>query len=292
MRKLTFDPDKFKELYDQGMNDQEIANIIGCKDSSIQSYRKRNNISSNFNYQCKIEDKLEEIKLLKEQGLGNRKISELLNIPRTSLMYLFRKHKLENIQYVPKYAHLDIFEKRALIGSLLGDSSISKKFSLNVGHGIKQESYYNHKIELFSPNIKFLEYRRERLDKRTNKVYISLQAFSNRYEDIVQLRNMFYVDDKKIISEENLKDFNEISLAYLFMDDGNYYTNSITIALCDYSKQEIAIFQKLLLNKWDIETSILKNKSIYIKANSRKLFFKLISPYIIPSMMYKIRSPR
>jgi DNA-binding CsgD family transcriptional regulator len=171
MRKLSFDPEKFKELHAQGMNDREIASVLNCKDSSIQSYRKKNNISSNFIYQCKIDDKLEEIKLLKEQGLGNRKISERLNIPRTSLMYLFRKYDLKNIEYTPKYANLNHFQKSVLIGSLLGDSSISKKFTFNIGHGIKQEEYYKHKVELFSSNIKFLEYRREKIDKRNISNY-------------------------------------------------------------------------------------------------------------------------
>jgi hypothetical protein len=291
MRKLSFDPEKFKELYNQGMNDREIASILNCKDSCIQSYRKKNNIPSNFKYQCKIDNKIEEIKLLKEQGLGNRKISEMLNIPRTSLMYLFRKYGLKNIEYVPKYANLNNFQKSALIGSLLGDSSISKKFILNIGHGIKQEEYYKHKIKLFSPKIKFLEYKREKIDKRTNNIYTALQAYSNKYEDIVLLRNKLYINMKKEISEQLLKEFNEISLAYLFMDDGNRSKNSYTIALCDYSIYSLEIFKKFLKEKWDIEVTIRKNRIIYVKTNSRKIFINLITPYIIPSMLYKLQCP-
>lgn len=292
MRKLSFDPEKFKELYAQGMNDREIASILNCNDSSIQSYRKKNNIPSNFKYQCKIESRLEEIKLLKEQGLGNRKISKRLNIPRTSLMYLFRKYNLKNIEYTPKYANLNHFQKSALIGSLLGDSSISKKFILNIGHGIKQEEYYKHKVELFSPNVKFFEYKREKIDKRTNNIYSYLQAYSNRYEDIVNLRKIFYPKNKKVISEEILKEFNEISLAYLFMDDGSYHSSGGTIALCNFSDDDLKLFQFFLLKKWDIEVTIQKNKCTYVKANSRKIFINLIKPYIIPSMMYKIsKSP-
>ena len=270
------------------MNDREIASILSCKDSSIQSYRKKNNISSNFIYQCKIDNRLEEIKLLKEQGLGNRKIAERLNIPRTSLMYLFRKYNLKNIEYTPKYANLNHFQKSVLIGSLLGDSSISKKFTLNIGHGIKQEEYYKHKVELFSPNIKFLEYRREKIDKRTNNTYTCLQAYSHKYEDIAHLRKVFYPENIKVISEDILSNFNEISLAYLFMDDGSYDKSGAIIALCNFSQESLILFKDFLLKKWNIEITIRKSKCIYIKANSRKLFINLIKPYIIPSMMYKI----
>ena len=292
MRKLTYDPIKLKELYNQGKNDNEIAKELNCKSSVIQAYRKKNNLSSNFNYKCKIENLLEDIKELKKQGLGNRKISELLNIPRTSLMYLFRKHNLENIKYIPKYANLNYFQKSALIGSLLGDSSISKKYILNIGHGLKQEEYYIHKIQLLSPNIKFLEYRREKVDKRTNNLYISLQAYSNKYEDIVNLRELLYINGKKEITKEILKDFNEISLAYLFMDDGNYEKYGAKIALCNFSDNSLILFQNFLKNKWNIDTSTHKDKTLYIKANSKKIFKQLISSYIIPSMLYKInKSP-
>lgn len=292
MRKLTYDPIKLKELYNQGKNDNEIAKELNCRSSVIQAYRKKNNLSSNFNYKCKIENLLEDIKELKKQGLGNRKISELLNIPRTSLMYLFRKHNLENIKYIPKYTNLNYFQKSALIGSLLGDSSISKKYILNIGHGLKQEEYYKHKIQLFSPNIKFLEYRREKIDKRTNNLYISLQAYSNKYEDVVNLKELLYINGKKEITKEILKDFNEISLAYLYMDDGNYEKYGAKIALCDFSNNSLILFQNFLKNKWNIDTSIHKDKTLYIKANSKKIFIQLISSYIIPSMLYKInKSP-
>ena len=55
MRKLTYDPIKLKELYNQGKNDNEIAKELSCKSSVIQAYRKKNNLSSNFNYKCKID---------------------------------------------------------------------------------------------------------------------------------------------------------------------------------------------------------------------------------------------
>ena len=292
MRKLTYDPIKLKEWYNQGKNDNEIAKELNCRSSVIQAYRKKNNLSSNFNYKCKIENLLEDIKELKKQGLGNRKISELLNIPITSLMYLFRKHNLENIKYIPKYANLNYFQKSALIGSLLGDSSISKKYILNIGHGLKQEEYYKHKIQLLSPNIKFLEYRREKIDKRTNNLYISLQAYSNKYEDVVNLKELLYINDRKEITKEILKDFNEISLAYLYMDDGNYEKYGVKIALCNFSNNSLILFQNFLKNKWNIDTSIHKDKTLYVKANSKKIFIQLISSYIIPSMLYKInKSP-
>jgi exosome complex RNA-binding protein Rrp4 len=75
------------------------------------------------------------------------------------------------------------------------------------------------------------------------------------------------------------------------MDDGNRSKNSYTIALCDYSIHSLELFKKFLKKKWDIEVTIRKNGIIYIKANSRKIFINLITPYVIPSMLYKLQSP-
>lgn len=289
MRKLSYDPKELKKLYKKGLNDSEIAQELECNPNAVQTYRKKHNLPSNFLYKSKYENILEEIKLLKNNGLGNRKISKLLGIPRTSLMYLFRKYNLKNIEYVPKYANLNHFQKSALIGTLLGDGSISKKFIFNIGHSTKQEEYYKSKIALFSPNITFLEYKRKKEDKRTGNTYYSLQAYSHKFEDIAMLRNIYYKKGIKEISRTVLKNFNEISLAYLYMDDGNKSKqNVVTIGLCGFSQKSLIIFQKFILNKWNIESSILKSKSIYIKANSRKLFFHLIKPYITSSMLYKI----
>lgn len=288
MRKLSFDEEKFKELYKKGLTDQEIAKSLNCKDSAVFAYRKRNDLTSNFKYKCLNEEKLEEIKLLKSEGLGNRKISKLLNLPRTTLMYMFRKHDLKNIEPVKKFANLDFFQKSVLIGSLLGDSSISKSLSFNIGHSIKQRDYYNHKVSLFSPNITFLQYERQYFDKRTGNTGTLLQAYSHRFQDLNEMRKLFYPEDRKVINEEILKNFNEISLAYLYMDDGNISKeNVVTIATCNFKLDELEIFRNFLFEKWKIQTSILHNKSIYIKANSRKTFFNIVDPYIIDSMSYK-----
>ena len=76
------------------------------------------------------------------------------------------------------------------------------------------------------------------------------------------------------------------------MDDGNYEKYGAKIALCNFSNNSLILFQNFLKNKWNIDTSIHKDKTLYIKANSKKIFMQLISSYIIPSMSYKInKSP-
>jgi hypothetical protein len=77
------------------------------------------------------------------------------------------------------------------------------------------------------------------------------------------------------------------------MDDGNYEKYGAKIALCNFDNTSLKLFQEFLLKQWNIKTSLHKNNCIYIKAISKKVFNDLITPYIIPSMMYKInKSPQ
>ena len=80
-----------------------------------------------------------------------------------------------------------------------------------------------------------------------------------------------------------------IALAYWFMDDG---TNSGQIATNCFSFEEVKLLSNWLENKFGIITTIHKNLrdyTLYIVASSRFEFENLISPYIIPSMKYKLK---
>ena len=48
----------------------------------------------------------------------------------------------------------------------------------------------------------------------------------------------------------------------------------------------------MLRDKFDIETTIQKDNRVYIKANSRKLFEHLITPYMCGCMKYKLHVSR
>lgn len=58
-----------------------------------------------------------------------------------------------------------------------------------------------------------------------------------------------------------------------------------------YTLQEVQSLQKTMLNKFNLNTSIIKHNTFYrlrIKKESYKTFLELIYPYMIPSMYYKL----
>lgn len=55
-----------------------------------------------------------------------------------------------------------------------------------------------------------------------------------------------------------------------------------------FTEKEILEFRKFLFIKFNLETSMFKDRRIYIKAKSKFLFRQLVLPYMHESMMYKL----
>ena len=79
------------------------------------------------------------------------------------------------------------------------------------------------------------------------------------------------------------------------MDDGSNTQISYTISTHCFSKEEQERILGFLKEKYDINATMVKDRSKYKIALGRKEYQKLnaiIEPYIIPSMIYKIANPR
>lgn len=73
------------------------------------------------------------------------------------------------------------------------------------------------------------------------------------------------------------------------MDDGNKATTGgYILATNCFTSEELKIFQEFLLNKFNLDTTIHKGNKIYIRKKSGEIFKKLVNPFIIDSMKYKL----
>ena len=100
----------------------------------------------------------------------------------------------------------------------------------------------------------------------------------------------FYKDKIKIIPFDLFEYFTEVSLAFMYMDDGYKTQCSYGIATNCFTIEELNKFRIFLLEKFNLETSIHKGNRLYILAKSAKRFTELISPYICNCMKYKLQS--
>lgn len=78
------------------------------------------------------------------------------------------------------------------------------------------------------------------------------------------------------------------------MDDGSKLHDSARIATNNFTKEEVENLCKILENKYNIRTSIhvaggkSKGYILYIYKSSMQNFSKIVKPYILPSLLYKL----
>lgn len=282
-------------LYNQGKMDSEIAKELKVTNSAIHYWRKKLNLKSKFDYSkiSKIDkNKFEELFKL---NVSDYKIAKILNISPEGV-YCYRKrhgYYRENLTE-NKTIELSTFQKEVLIGIMLGDGWLGigkqcKNPKFRTAHCNKQKEYSEHITTIFKNlNWKCYYSKRKTPDKRNGIYYESYVVESPTNSALAYFYNAFYNNKKKIIPFNLFKDFTEISLAFMFMDDGSKTKNSYTIATNCFTKDEIDKFRIFLKQKFDIETSMFKSKVIYILSKSKNKFTSLIKPYIIPCMQYKL----
>ncbi|MFA5013911.1 MAG: DegT/DnrJ/EryC1/StrS family aminotransferase [Actinomycetota bacterium] len=221
--------------------------------------------------------------------------------------------KTGDLVYINEYK-LNKNQNKLLLGMLLGDGAISLsirnkndgKCRLYIGHTEKQKEYIDLKKKAladFGLKYEFIPYRKA----SNSKPFIRVRSsFGIQWKLI---RKRFYKDSKRIIPNDlNKDDFNALTLAVWYMDDGalnggkSYRGNGSAIICTDrYSLPEVKRLNKILHQlglKSNIQTLKKNNKVVYHLYigngqyknlhNSAKVFFSIIAPYVPTSMRYKL----
>lgn len=284
-------------LYEQGKLDTEIALELKVSRSAITYWRKKLNLKSKFKY-SKI-SKIDNLKFEKLFNLGfsDYKIAKELGMSSDGVYsHRMRHGYFRNSLKLSKPIPLSDYQKQVLLGTMLGDASfklgkgcINPAFSC--AHCIPQKEYCEYKTAIFNNLGAYCKYHKMNLpDKRTGKYYENYTMFVPANPELKNWYDSFYKDKKKVIPFDLFKYFTEISLAFMFMDDGSKTTTGYTIATNCFSLEEIDKFRIFLKQKFNLETSVFKSKVLYIQAKSRDTFTKIIEPYIIPCMQYKLHT--
>ena len=108
----------------------------------------------------------------------------------------------------------------------------------------------------------------------------------------MDLYKLFYNNNKKKVIPENIADFlTPLALAIWIQDDGTRHSSGVRIATNCFTKEEVELLVKALEIKFNLKSSIHKNginHQLYIKKESMVLLRKLILPYFISNMYYKL----
>lgn len=194
--------------------------------------------------------------------------------------------------------------RNLLIALLLGDGTISNNNVFKLSHGEKQKEYLEWKIKLLNKfgikNNGIKEYISTKGYNAGKKVYYSQLSV---IPFIKVLRRVFYKPKKIIGNRKLLNRLDAQGIAIWYMDDGHinkFFKNGkvtkfyIKIATC-LPKKELQIIIDYFKEVWKInfymfhEGQKQDSYSLCCGTKEGKKFINIISPYIIPSMLYKIQ---
>lgn len=284
----------FYQMYISGKTCEQIGICTKHKTETISKYLKK--------YYGIIPRKKVDVDLLRElvkSGKTTKECAEFFNVNLSAISRWKRQINDDVLNIVKPFSkehhELSKIQKQMILGSLLGDLNISKPkkhhetCKLSIVHSLKQKELFLKKVEIlneFMGNYKEYSY----VDKRTNNTYYTIRGNTKSHKVFNEIYNILYIDGVKTITYKYLDMIDHpIALAYWFMDDG---TNRGQIATHCFSLNEVNILSDWLKNKFDINTTIqkqLNNYVLYITAYSREKFDKLIYPYVVPSMRYKLK---
>lgn len=186
-------------------------------------------------------------------------------------------------------------QKAVVVGSILGDGSLSENWSktnfrLDISHSIKQRDYLIWKCDKLAPFVL--------TQPRVTKHGESIKVKTISLPELTFYRNIFYSKRRKIVPKNiALYLINPMSIAVWFMDDGNIVKrNGKTIGFHlntqSFSKSENNLLRLTLFKIYGIEVTLERNHGKYRLAIWKKIsrikFIKVIEPFILNSLKYKL----
>lgn len=250
---------------------------------------------------------------LKVQNYGNRK-DRVLKTSQHQKIWTNKGYKeveelkVGDILYNADYFKLTNLQKQILIGTLLGDSCITKKGtnnhpSLTFTHGHNQFDYLKYKQSCFSNLFRSHHRQKSKLDWNFRKTSYGGNVCTIVTDTCVDLHEFYDFKKNKLTFNLLKKYLSPISLAFWVMDDGTLRQNSgktefykkIRICSHGFSYDSHLNLQKILKQKFDLDVEIK-----HIKRSDRAYFvldfdnkntlklIDLIKNYIHPTLYYKI----
>ena len=175
-------------------------------------------------------------------------------------------------------------ETDVINGCLLGDGTLSssgKHYCLRVEHSINHRNYVWWKYTLL-----------KRLTINKPKAVFSHQSIrfgTVGHPEITLMRKRWYGKDgiKKLPKYLSLSD---LSVTIWFMDDGCRHRDTVDFSVHNFKVADIKRLKSILLRK-RIESTIntdSKGYRLYILKKSYSVFKRLVKPYIVKCMAYKL----
>lgn len=189
--------------------------------------------------------------------------------------------------------HINKECQQVVIGIILGDGYLYPRGILQVEHAKKDHEYVLWKHQIMSSIVSGSVSDVKRLDKINNKTNYSCRFYTKPV--FSEYRNLFFPNGKKIVPNNIDQLLNTpLALATLFMDDGGKGGNSPKTMIFNFSGFDQSGQERLrscLLSNFNLTTTFHKTgkyKQLYIPTSENQKFLDIVSPFVIPSMWYRL----
>ena len=194
--------------------------------------------------------------------------------------------------------------EEALVGIMLSDGHIQRRsltangrFIFYQSGKIEKRPYFELVYNLFkvycTKNYEF--HLKTWIDKNTNQEYSSISFATMQLPYFTKIYSLWYKNGKKRVPFDIKESLTPLGLAHWIMGDGSRHNLGLHLSVYAFSYEEVEILIDILKTKFNFKCSVHKLSSIgnkpriYIWEESMVKLRLLVSPFIIPSMLYKIQ---
>ena len=187
-------------------------------------------------------------------------------------------------------------QREIIVGLLLGDGHLEtqngRTYRLKGEHGIAQKEYVDWLYREFHDWVR--QPPRQRTKQSFGKEIKSYGFTTYSSGSLRFYAQQFYDDRKKAVPKLIGRWLTPRAVAIWFMDDGSWKSDhhrTYIIHTLGYRKGELALLVREFMEKFSITVSIHKQYNglrLYVHSESAERFKKLVEPYMIPSMRYKL----
>nr|QCQ69144.1 LAGLIDADG endonuclease [Powellomyces hirtus] len=125
--------------------------------------------------------------------------------------------------------------------------------------------------------------------------YRSARFHTYTFNSLSWLYELFYIDKVKIMPSNIMDYLTPLALAIWIMDDGGKHNAGVMISTYNFTYEGLLIVKAGLFNKYGLVVEIKKFAAGYVLVfmqSEMKTLVSLVSPFFIPSMLYKLHGNR
>jgi hypothetical protein len=184
-------------------------------------------------------------------------------------------------------------ERQAVLGTLLGDSSIglpnprSLNPRLTANHSAEQRAWVEHKAALLGRlGVKVHE--------ETNRGYgrMHVRMATRCLPCLEPIRRLVAPGGRKLVTWEWLEAIGPIGLAWWICDDGGSSGRGFLLHTEGYARAEVDLIAAWFAETYGPVSVGKKRPSLYVSREARRAFLPLIEAHVPASMTYKLRACR